>query len=123
MSVCDKPSHLAAEHFARVMKYAKCDKPVPRVIYLSKLFPKINKKYIPFATVLSVCDSSAGCCSDESHRCVPKTIKPITLHFLSLELTAEGNKKSVEAINFENHTQCICRHINRYSYISFNICQ
>ena len=117
MSVCDNGSQLAAQHFALMMKVAKCDKPVPRVVYLSKLYPKINKKYIPFATVLSVCDSSAGCCSDESHRCVPKTIESITLHFLALELTAEGNTKSVEAINFENHTQCLCRHINRYFHI------
>ena len=113
MIVCDDASHLAAQHFARILKVAKCDKPTQRVVYLSKLFPKVNKKYIPFATILSYCDSTSGCCSDETQRCVAKTIKPITLHFLVLEVTSEGNRKSVESIGFKNHTQCQCRHINR----------
>ena len=111
---CDtNGSQLAAKHFARVLKTAKCDKPVPRVVYLSKLFPQINKKYIPFATILHVCDSSSGCCSDESYRCSPKRADRITLHFITYELTDQGNMRNTEALKFDNHTQCQCKHINR----------
>ncbi|CAG2171803.1 unnamed protein product [Oppiella nova] len=122
MFVCDEnntnDSQLAAEHFARILKTAKCSQPVPRVIYLSKLFSTYNKKYVPFATVLNICDSTSGCCSDETQRCVAKSIEKVVLHFLVLEVTVEGNKKSVDAINFNNHTQCECRHINSSSQLT-----
>ncbi|CAG2102156.1 unnamed protein product [Medioppia subpectinata] len=115
--VCDEShtdSQLAAKHLARVLQTAKCDQPMPRVVYLSKHLSKYNKKYKPFATVLYVCDSGSGCCNDETQRCVAKNVETIVLHFLALEVTVEGNKKSVEAITFRNHTKCECRHINSF---------
>lgn len=111
---CDtNESQLAAQHFARVLRVAKCDRPMPRVLYLSKIFPQVNKKYIPFATILHVCDSSSGCCSDERFRCSPKNSERITLHFITYELTDQGNARNTEALTFDNHTKCHCKHINR----------
>ncbi|XP_054169360.1 putative phospholipase B-like 2 [Oppia nitens] len=97
-STAKNDTQLAAEHFANILRLAKCHNPMQR--------------YIPFATIINVCDASTGCCSDETQTCAAKTVQKVILHFLVIEVTADGNRKSVESISFDNHTQCHCKHVN-----------
>jgi hypothetical protein len=105
-------TQLAAEHFARILKDAKCEKPMPRVVFMKDLFPSHNKRYIPSGTLLHFCGSQSGCCPHESQKCVAKSVQQILLYFRVFELTSSGSKKSVEAIHFKNDTLCQCKFVN-----------
>jgi hypothetical protein len=105
-------SLLASQHFSRILKEAKCQIPVPRVVNIQELFPSATKKYIPHCTLLHFCGYDSGCCRQENERCVPKTVQNVELYFWTIELTPRGQKKGVEMIIMQNHTECECQHIN-----------
>jgi len=106
-------SMMASQHFSRIVKEAKCQTPVPRVIHLSDIFPSARKKFVPHCTLLYFCGSYSGCCRQENEQCAPKTIQEVDLYFWVIELTTDGKqKKGVEAITMKNHTECHCQPIN-----------
>ena len=105
-------SLLASQHFTRILKEAKCQSPVPRVVNIQEIFPSATKKYIPHCTLLHFCGYDSGCCRQENERCVPKTVQKVELYFWTIELTPRGQKKGVEMITMQNHTECECQPIN-----------
>ncbi|XP_054153821.1 snake venom vascular endothelial growth factor toxin barietin-like [Oppia nitens] len=111
---CLKPNEslLASQHFSRILKEAKCQQPVPRVVNIQELFPSATKKYIPHCTLMHFCGYDTGCCRQENERCVPKTVQDVDLYFFTVELTPRGQRKGVEMITMQNHTECMCQPIN-----------
>lgn len=105
-------SLLASQHFSRILKEAKCHTPVPRVVNIQELFPSATKKYIPHCTSLHYCGYDTGCCRQENEKCVPKTVEDVDLYFFTVELTPRGQRKGVEVITMQNHTECMCQPIN-----------
>ena len=106
-------SILAYQHFSRVIKEAKCQTPVPKVIQISDHMLSAKKKFIPHCTVLHFCGRFSGCCRQENEQCVPKTVEDVKLYFWVIELTADGKqRKGVEHIVMKNHTECHCQPIN-----------
>lgn len=114
-SYCDRlnESLLASQHYNRILKFAKCQTPFPRVVNInSELHPSAIKKYIPHCTILHYCGPHSGCCRQENEQCVPKTIEQVKLYFWTIELTPRGHKKGIEVISMSNHTECMCAPIN-----------
>lgn len=106
-------SMLASQHFSRIVKEAKCQTPVPRVIHMSDLYPSARKKFLPHCTRLHFCGQFSGCCRQENEQCAPKTIEEVNVYFWVIELTTDGKqKKGVEFITMKNHTECHCIPIN-----------
>lgn len=108
-------SALASQHFKRILKEAKCQVPVPRVVNIQELFPSATKKYIPHCTLLHMCGPESGCCNSETEKCVPKKVQLVDLYFWTIELSGKtrgGQKKAVEVISMQNHTECECKPIN-----------
>ncbi|RWS29460.1 platelet-derived growth factor subunit A-like protein [Leptotrombidium deliense] len=102
-------SRLASIHVSRILQQAKCKVPVPRVLHILDQYPSATKKYLPHCTILHICGSESGCCSSEYETCFPKTVTNVTLHFFVVELTTNGQKKYVQKLSFQNHTECECR--------------
>jgi hypothetical protein len=112
---CDRlnESLLASQHYNRILKFAKCQTPFPRVVNInSELHPSAIKKYIPHCTILHYCGPHSGCCRQENEQCVPKTMEQVKLYFWTIELTPRGHKKGIEVISMSNHTSCHCAPIN-----------
>jgi len=103
-------TRLASLHYGRVLREAKCKKPVPKVIHVLDVHPNGLRKYLPHCTVLHRCGAESGCCGSENQVCQPKTIELVSLYFWVIELSPKVNKKRVEKLTFENHTECFCDH-------------
>lgn len=110
-------SLLASEHYNRVLKYAKCQYPMAKVVNIQNELqnPSATKKYIPHCTILHYCGEHTGCCRLETEHCIAKTIEMVRLYFWTIEITARGHKKGIEVIMMKNHTECMCAPINQKS--------
>jgi len=106
-----RDSMLTSLHFNRALREARCKDPLPRVIHISDVYMSSRKKYLPHCTVLFRCSQDTGCCHSEDMVCGPKTIQTVKLHFWTVELTRGGQRKGVEILTFDNHTECECKSI------------
>lgn len=104
-------SLMASQHYQRIIKFAKCQRPHARVVNVQselKHNPSASKKYIPHCTILHTCGPHSGCCRMENEQCIPKRIEDVKLYFWTIELTPRGHKKGIEVITMQNHTECMC---------------
>lgn len=106
-----RDSMLASFHFNRALREARCKDPLPRVVHISDVYMSSRKKYLPHCTVLFRCSQDTGCCHSEDMVCGPKTIQRVKLYFWTVELTRSGQRKGVEILTFDNHTECECKSI------------
>ncbi|XP_074602174.1 uncharacterized protein LOC141855885 [Brevipalpus obovatus] len=106
-----RDSMLASFHFNRALREARCKDPLPRVVHISDVYMSSRKKYLPHCTVLFRCSQDTGCCHSEDMVCGPKTIQTVKLNFWTVELTRGGQRKGVEILTFDNHTECECKSI------------
>lgn len=106
-----RDSMMASLHFSRALREANCKKPLPRVVHIGALLVSSRKKFLPHCTVLYKCSQETGCCHSEDQVCGPKSIQTVALPFWTVELTKDGQRKGVEILTFENHTECECKSI------------
>lgn len=116
-------SLMASQHYQRIIKYAKCQRPHARVVNVQselKHNPSASKKYIPHCTILHTCGPHSGCCRLENEQCIPKRIEDVKLYFWTIELTPRGHKKGIEVITMQNHTECMCAPIGTINKLNNN---
>jgi hypothetical protein len=104
---------LATQHLSYVLRAGRCKLPSARLVSLKTLFPDRKlRKFLPHCALLHRCEADSGCCGSEHESCQPKTWHPVQLPFWSIELTASGQqRKLVEWLKFDNHTECECKPI------------
>ena len=118
----DSPTYdmkLATNHFSSMLRDAKCERPMPRVVHVSEMFPNARKQYAPHCTVIHFCGDDTGCCH-ENEQCVARHEETIELRFWVVELAADESKdgkkiiqrKGVEKLRFSNATECHCQRNN-----------
>lgn len=111
--ITNNDSLLASQHFTRILKEAKCQTPVPKVIHISDFILSAKRKFVPHCTLLHFCGHFSGCCRQENEECVAKTVEEVKLHFWVIELLPDGKqKKGVDFLTMKNHTECHCQPIN-----------